>query len=328
VTALIHHGTLTVITLALAIFGAPFAAKAQPAGKIYRIGWLDHTGLGHFIGTFQEGMGDLGWKPGENFVVEYRGGGGRYERLPELAAELVRLPVDVIVAPDTAATLAARRATSSIPIVMVSVGDPVGSGIVASLARPGGNVTGMSNVFPELAGKQLELLKQVVPRLLRVAVLWEAGDPDGRQIYEQLQQGGRSLGVSLHSWELQHANDIEPAFSAMTKDRTTALITLGTGTLVNHDQVVDHALRRRLPIMSTARSLALIGGLMSYGPSLPPMFRRAAVYVDKILKGTKPAALPVEQPTTFELVVNLKTAKALGLSIPQSVLLRADRVIE
>ena len=325
---MIHLATLTIITLSLAIFAGPVAAGAQPAGKIYRIGWLDHTGLGGFIGTFQEGMRDLGWTPGENFVVEYRGGEGRYERLPELAAELVRLPVDVIVAPDTAATLAARRATTSIPIVMVSVGDPVGSGLVASLARPGGNVTGMSNVFPELAGKQLELLKQVVPRLSRVAVLWEAGDPDGRQIYVQLQGGGRSLGVSLHSWELQHANDIEAAFSAMTKERTTALIALGTGTLVNHDQVVDHALRRRLPMMSTSRSLALIGGLMSYGPSLPPMFRRAAVYVDKILKGAKPTALPVEQPTTFELVVNLKTAKALGLTIPQSVLLRADRVIE
>ena len=318
---------IAAIVLAVAMLQAPLAADAQRAGKVYRIGWLDPTALGPHIGTFSQGLRDLGWTEGQNFVVEWRGGEGKYEQLARLAAELVRLPVDVIVAPDTASALAAKEATKTIPIVMVWVGDPVGSGLVTSLARPGGNITGMTTILPELGGKQLELLKEAVPGISRVAVLWEPGNPDNQPLYEQLQVAAGRLGLTLQSLKVRDSYDIEPAFSAMIRGRANALIVLESRLTV-HNRIADLALERRLPMTSNSYYLTAHGGLMSYVPSVPDSYRRAATYVDKILKGSKPSDLPVEQPTKFELIINLKTARALGLTIPQSILIRTDNVIQ
>jgi len=265
-------------------------------------------------------------------VIEYRYSGGKFDRLPALAAELVALKVDVIVASSTPAALAAKQATRTLPIVFAAAGDPVASGLVTSLARPGGNVTGLAVLAPELVGKCLELLTQAVPGVSRVAVLWYPGGHGERtekNILTGAEVAGRALGVRLQFVETRGPADFDGAFAEMTRARAGALTVLPSNMLINERRrLVDLAAKNRLPAVYGSREFVDAGGLMAYGPNFADMFRRAATYVDRILKGAKPADLPVEQPTKFELVINLKTAKALGLTIPQSLLLRADQIIE
>jgi putative ABC transport system substrate-binding protein len=263
---------------------------------------------------------------GQNVAVEYRWAEGKYDRLPSFAAELVSLKVSVIVAAASPVIQVAKHATETVPIVMVAAGDPVGAGFVASLARPGGNITGMSTMAAELIGKQLELLKEVVPKVSRVALL---GTADFAVMIRHAPDAARALGITLQPLEVRDPSEIDHAFATMTREQAGALIVLaGTMTMDNRTRIADHAARRRLPTVSWQREYAEAGGLLAYGPSISDSFRRAATYVDKILKGAKPADLPVEQPTKFELVINLKTAKALGLTIPPSLLQRADEIIQ
>jgi len=323
----------TVLAL-LALGTAPFAAKAQQATQVARIGCLATNPA---ISTrlreaFVQGLRDLGYIEGRNLVIEYRDADGKVERLPALAAELVALKVDVIVASGTLAALAARRATKTLPIVFSPAGDPVGSGLVTSLARPGGNVTGLSAFAPELVGKRLELLKEAVPGISRVAVLWQPGAFGERTEQDTLKRAevaARDLGMPLQFVEARGPDDFARAFSDMSRARASALAVLASN-MFNSERrrLVDLAAEKRLPAVYSARELVDAGGLMSYGANLADLNRRAATYVDRILKGTKPADLPVEQPTKFELIINLKTANALGLTIPQSVLGRADEVIQ
>jgi len=321
-------------TLAGGLLAAPPAAEAQQAAKVARIGFLalNLAASPHLPEAFRQGLRDLGYVEGRNVVIEYRSAEGKRERLPALAAELVALKVDVIVAGNTPAALAAKQATTTLPIVFTSVVDPVTDGLVASLARPGGNVTGLSNLAPELVGKRLELLKQAVPGVSRVAALWQPGVFPERTDQDMLKAAdvaARALGVRLQFVEARGPADIDRAFADMTKARAGALTVLGSPMFINERRrLVDLAAKNRLPAVYPAREFVDAGGLMSYGPNLADLFRRAATYVDKILKGTKPADLPVEQPTKFELVINAKTAKALGVTIPQSLLGRADEVIE
>jgi putative ABC transport system substrate-binding protein len=314
---------------------APFAAEAQQAAKVVRIGWLaaNLAAAGpHPLEAFRQGLRDLGYVEGRNLVIEYRDAEGRLERLPALAAELVALKVDVIVAGATVAALAAKQATRTLPIVFASAGDPVTDGLVTSLARPGGNVTGLSFLAPELVGKCLELLTQAVPGVSRVAVLWQPGvmvERRERDMLKAAEVAARALGVRPQFVEARGPADVDRAFSDMTRANAGALTVFGSVMFVNERRrLVDLAAKNRLPSVYQRRDFVDAGGLMAYGPNVADMYRRAATYVDKILKGTKPADLPVEQPTKFELVINLKTAKALGLTIPQSVLGRADHVVE
>jgi ABC-type uncharacterized transport system substrate-binding protein len=268
---------------------------------------------------------------GKNIIIDYRYAEGKYDRLPVLVAELVRLKVDVIVTGGGPATRAAKEATSTIPIVMTQVGDPVGSGFVASLARPGGNITGMSTLAPELSGKRLELLKEIVRRLSRVAVFGTSTSPDNAQSLSEVELAAKAIGVKLQYLDVLSPKDIETAFRAATKGRAEAVLMMVSGPILNphRTQVVDLAVKSRLPVIYSARQLAEAGGLMTYGLNQTDLDldRRAATYVDKILKGRKPADLPVEQPKKFEFIVNLKAAKQIGLTIPPNVLARADRVI-
>jgi len=313
---------------------APRASEAQEPAKVFRLGLLGTVpptdpGTLRIWDGFLEGLRQLGYVEGQNLVIERRFSEGRYERLPALAAELVRLKVDVIVAGGAPAPEAAQRATSTIPIVMLNHGDPVGSGLVASLARPGRNVTGLSFIAPDLVGKQLQLLKEVVPGISRVAVLSDPTVPAQALMLREAEVAARSLKVQLQMLEARAPSDFASAFSAMTKDRAGALIVLGAVMFfIQRTRIVELAAQSRLPAMYWAKEFAEAGGLMAYGSNIREMYRRAATYVDRILKGAKPADLPVEQPTKFELVINLKTAKALGLTIPQSVLGRADEVIQ
>jgi putative ABC transport system substrate-binding protein len=317
----------------LALLAAPLAAEAQHAGKVNRIGYLSSgtsTSSPHFLEAFRQGLRELGWVEGENIVIDYRFAEGRFDRLPDLAAELVRLKVDIIVAAPTPAAVAAKNATGTIPIVMTVVGDPVGIGLIASLARPGGNVTGLSySVGVETFGKGLELLKAALPKVRRMAILSNPGNPSHVLAIRDLKVAAGSLGVQLQFLEARGPNEFDGAFAAMAKERVGALLVVADSVFNFHRaRLTDLAARSRLPTMYGIRENVEAGGLMSYGASVPDLYRRAAGYVDKILKGAKPADLPVEQPTKFELVINLKTAKALGLTIPQSLLLRADQVIE
>jgi putative ABC transport system substrate-binding protein len=272
---------------------------------------------------------DLGYVEGQSIVIEYRYAEGRPDRLPVLSAELVRLKGDVLVTAGRPAIRAAKEATTSIPIVMAISGDAVATGLVASLARPGANLTGLSILAPELTGKRLQLLKETVPKVSRVAVLWNPTNPDSQLNWKAAQAAGQALRVTLQSLEARDANDFEAAFATMKREHADGLFVLGDPlTVGNQVRIADLALKYRLPGICFWRQFVDAGGLMSYGPSFGDMFRRAAVYVDKILKGAKPADLPGEQPTRFELVINLKTAKALALTAPQSVLVRADQVIQ
>jgi putative ABC transport system substrate-binding protein len=322
-------------TLAGGLVAAPLAAEAQQAAKIARIGYLV-TNLAanrHLHEAFLQGLRDLGYVEGRNVEIEHRSAEGKLvERLPALAAELVALKVDVILAGATPAALAAKQATRTLPIVFAAAGDPVGSGLVTSLARPGGNVTGSSLLAPELVGKCLEQLTQAVPGVSRVAVLWEPGAFPERleqDILKGAEVAARALGVRPQFVEARGPADFDRAFSDMTRARAGALTVLASTMLTNERRrLVDLAAKNRLPAVYPWREAVDAGGLMSYGANIPDLFRRAATYVDRILKGAKPGDLPVEQPTKFELVINLKTAKALGLTIPPSLLQRADEVIQ
>jgi putative ABC transport system substrate-binding protein len=310
----------------------PADSGAQQAKKVARIGYLSRSSeSGNLprIAAFRQGLRDLGYIEGQNFVVEYRYAEGKSDRLPALAVDLLRLKVDVIVAPGTGPVSAARRATRTIPIVMVNAADPVGNGFVASLARPGGNITGLSTLAPDLSGKRLELLKEAVPTTSRMAVLWNPVVPQRSIEVKETEVAAHSLGVQLQSVEARAAGDLEPAFSAMIEGRANALIVLGDGMFNAHrTRILELAVKSRLPAMYNEEEYVLAGGLMVYAPSTNDLARRAATYVDKILKGTKPADLPVEQPTKFELIINLKAAKQIGLTIPPNVLARADKVIK
>jgi putative ABC transport system substrate-binding protein len=308
----------------------PMAARAQQAGKLPTIGFLgaDPSIESKRVAAFVQRLRELGWIDGRNLAIEYRWAEGRNERYAENAAELVRLKVDVIVTVATVPTLAAKQATAVIPIVFAASGDPVGTGLVASLARPGGNVTGLSTQTAETAGKRLELLREIVPGLGRLAIMGNVGNPISVLELGEVQAAARALGLEVITSELRRAEDISPAFDAL-KGRADALYVC-TDPLVNTHRIRVNtlALAARLPTMHFFREYVEAGGLMSYGPNLPDLLRRAADYVDKILRGAKPGDIPVEQPTKFDLIINLTTAKALGLTIPEPFLLRADEVIE
>jgi ABC-type uncharacterized transport system substrate-binding protein len=319
-------------TLAGGLLAVPLAAEAREPGKVARIGMLSQgspTFSPQLREAFRQQLRELGYVEGQNIVIEYRWAEGRAERLPDLAAELVSLNVDVIVAGGTPAPLAAKHATRTIPIVMTAAGDPVGSGLVASLARPGGNVTGLSARSPELGGKRLQLLKEVVPGLSRVAVLWNAANPYAALVVRETETAARTLGLQVQSLEVRGPDDFENALPGAIRGRAGALIVVEDPlTFLYLKRIAEFAAQNRLPATYGYREFAEAGGLMTVGPNLADLYRRAAIYVDKILKGAKPADLPVEQATKFELVINLKTAKALGLTIPPSLLQRADQVIE
>ena len=316
----------------VALGGGSSAARAQPAGRIARIGFLSLSRVADAsdpVGGFALGLVELGYVEGRNIVVEYRDAEGRIDRLPGLVAELVALKVDVIVAPSTPAAQAAKQATATIPIVFAGAAEPVTDGLVASLARPGGNVTGLSNASADLVGKRLELLKQVVPRLARVAVLWH---PAPGRTYEDMLKSAdvaaRALGMQLQPVEARGSADLDQAFAEMTRAGAGGLMVLPIATFFSErKRIVELAARTRLPAVHTSRPFVEGGGLMAYGANLSDLLRRAAGYADKILKGARPSELPVEQATKFELAVHLGTARALGLTVPRSILLSADIVI-
>jgi len=319
-------------SLAGGLLAVPLAADAQQAGKVYRVGYLStptRASVDHILEAFLRRLRELGWIEGQNLIIEYRWADGNVERLPALAAELVRRNVDVIVAPATSAVLAAMNATSSIPVVMIFPNDPVEMGLVASLRRPGGNITGTTlTAGPEVVGKQLQILKEAIPRASRVAVLSNPADPGWATQLREVRAAARSLSIRLQQLEVRSPEEFERAFAAMVRERAEALLVAGGTTfLIHRTNLAELAIKGRLPTMYGNRESVEAGGLMAYAVNMTDFVGHAAVYVDKILKGAKPGDLPVEQPTTFELVVNLKTARALGLTIPQSVLSRADEVI-
>jgi len=319
------------VILAVSLTLAPLAGEAQQTGKVHRIGFLGQTSASaQAIGVeaLRAGLRDFGYVEGKNIVIEFRWAEGKYDRLPDLAAELVRLKVDVLVTGGTAGISAVKHATTTIPVVMTSSGDAVASGLVASLARPGGNITGSTFFVPELMAKRVELLKEALPRTRRVAALVNADDPSHVPVLKAMETTARSLTVELQKFAVRGPHDFEGAFSAMAKSRVDAVVVQEDSLLTaNNKGITDLAVTKRLLSAGSTR-FAEFGGQIGYGPSGRDMARRAAYFVDKILKGANPADLPVERPTKFELVVNLKAAKALGLTIPQTLLLRADQVIE
>jgi putative ABC transport system substrate-binding protein len=319
------------VVLAVSLALAPLTAGAQQPGKLPVIGYLGAntpSAESQRIAAFVQRLRELGWIEGRTIAIEVRWAEGRNERFAEIAAEFVRLKVDVIVTAGTAAVVAVKQATSVIPIVFAAVGDPVGTGLVASLARPGGNVTGLSLQATDIAGKRLELLREVVPGLRRLAILANVGTPQAVREMREVQATARALGFEVATSEIRGADDIAPAFDAL-KGRGDALYVVADPLVTtNRIRISTLALGVRLPTIHGQRENVEVGGLMSYGANFPGLYRRAADYVDKILRGTKPADIPVEQPTKFDLVVNLVTAKTLGLTIPQTLLLRADQVIE
>ena len=320
-------------TLVGGLLAAPLAAEAQPREKLPRVGYLSPGSPSEPLRrrrfeAFRQGLRELGYVEGQNIVIEPRWAEGKYDRYPALAADLVRLKVDVIVPVGGAATQAVQQATRTIPIVMSVVIDPVGSGLVASLAHPGGNVTGLTIMAPDLIGKQLELLKEVVPKVSRVALLWNPANPGSAPQLRQAEAAAQALGVRLQPLEARGPQEIDSAFAAMTRERAGALLILPDAIFGNQRrQIAELAAKRRLPSLLGVAEYAEAGGLMTYSANNLDLERRAATFVDKILKGAKPADLPIEQPSKFELIINLKTAKTLGLTIPQSLLLRADEVI-
>ena len=323
--------TIVVLLVGLAL-ASVHPAEAQQAKKDPRIGYLTAARLSDIaarVEAFRQGLRELGYVEGKNIVIEWRSAEEKLDRLPALAAELVRLKVDVIVTAGSAVTRPVKEATATIPIVMAQDIDPVGNGFVASLARPGGNITGLSTLAPEIRGKQLELLKEIVPRLSRVAVFGTSTNPGNAQALREIELVAGAFGVKLQYLEILRPKDFETAFRAAVKGRADAILMMvgGPFTSSQRPQIAELAIKNRLPAISSGREQVEAGGLVSYGVSLPDLDRRAATYVDKILKGAKPADLPVEQPTKFEFVINLKAAKQIGLTIPPNVLARADRVI-
>jgi putative tryptophan/tyrosine transport system substrate-binding protein len=317
-----------IVTLTLSLLAAPLAAKAQSLAKVPRIGWLASgsppSETNRQQSPFLLGLRELGWVEGQNLVIERRWAEGNQERVPELAAQLVQLRVDVIVAGDSRVIAAAKHATNTIPIVMTISADPIGAGFIESLARPGGNITGLTVLAPELVGKRLELLKEAVPGISRVAVLGESGQYE----WSALAEATQALGLQLRALRVDSPEEFAPAFAAAMREHADALLILPSPmTNLYARRIVDLAAQHRLPAMYGLKEYVKVGGLMAYGWSIPALSRRAAAYVDKILKGARPADLPVERPTTFELVINLKTAEALGLTIPPLLLYQAAEVI-
>jgi len=319
------------ILLIIATIGVGALAQAQQPAKVPRIGFLAATEAANVTArteAFRQGLRELGYVEGKSIVVDYRYAQGNADRERALASELVRLKVDVIVTTGPTVTRNAKEATTTIPIVFAQDGDPVASGFVASLARPGGNLTGLSNLSPELSGKRLEFLKEIVPKLSRVAVIGSSIEPNTAQIVKETELAAGALKVKVQYLDVLSSKDIETAFRAATKERADGAVLLGSVVFNSHRmQIVELAVKHRLPATYTRPEFVEEGGLMTYGPSINDLFRRAATYVDKILKGAKPADLPVEQPKKFEFVINLKAAKQIGLTIPPNVLARADRVI-
>jgi len=308
------------------------STQAQQPAKIPRIGFLSGTSLSSTsarVEAFRQGLRELGYVEGKNIVIEWRWAEGKFDQLPDLAAELVRLKVDIIVSAGPAATRPAKEATSTIPIVMGFDNDPVGSGFVASLARPGGNITGLSSLAPELSGKRLELLKEILPKLSRLAVFGNSKEPGNAQNSKEVELAAKAHGVKVEFLDVVSPKDIETAFQATSKGRADAVLMLQSP-IINSQRahVVELAVKNRLPATYPSPEFVQDGGFMSYGPSLNDLFRRTATYVDKILKGAKPADVPVEQPTKFDFIINLKAAKQIGLTIPPGVLARADKVIK
>jgi putative tryptophan/tyrosine transport system substrate-binding protein len=304
------------------------AARAQQRGKRWRIAFITQAEQDIYEALFER-LRELGYVEGQNTIIERRYAEGRTERFHEFAAEMVRLKADLIITITTPAALAAKNATTTIPIVIPTAIDPVGTGLIASLAHPGGNVTGGAILTGEMAAKRLELLKEVVPTVSRTAVLWNRANPANALAWRDTQVAARALGVILQSHEVQGPNDFEVAFAKMAEERPDALFVLDDALTISYrNEIADFAMQKRLPSVFAAKDRVEAGGLMSYGPRYPEMMRRAASLVDKILRGAQPANLPMEQPTTFELVINLKTAKAIGLTVPPTLLARADEVIE
>jgi putative tryptophan/tyrosine transport system substrate-binding protein len=327
------HLAACIFGVALGLSGMAPEADAQPAAKVYRIGWLGHGSVptaNPGIGDFQQGLRDLGYVDGKNVVVEFRYASGNVDKLPELANEFSRLKVDVIVTSGEPAAFAAKRATSAIPIVATEFGlDPVKAGLVASLNRPGGNVTGLSSISEELWQKRLALLREFVPKLSRATVLWNPANPGNASCLTEIQAAARAMGMQLQSLEVGDGKALERAFAEITKSPPDAVVTCWDSVTLEYAKpIADFALMRRLPTLAPLKEYVQAGGLLSFGASLPAHRRRAAYYVDKIFKGAKPADLSVEQPTNFELVVNLATAKALGLALPPSVVVLADDLIQ
>jgi putative ABC transport system substrate-binding protein len=324
------------VRLAAGIFllvAVTLGAEAQRPTNVPRIGFLsaaDPKSAFGLVEAFRQGLREHGYVEGSNIAIEYRWAEGRFDRLPDLAAELIRHKVDIMVAAVTQASLAAKKSTTTTPIVMVATGDPVGAGLVASLGRPGGNITGTSSASPETAGKSLQFLREIAPKARRVAVLWNPANPVFQaQMVRETEAAARSSGLELRMFQARDAKEIDAAFATMATERVEVLNVLIDPVLNAHGtRIATLATKNRLPSVSGMRVYAEAGGLMAYGPSFPDLYRRAAVYVDKILKGAKPADLPVEQPTKFELIINMKTAKALSITIPPSLLIRADHVIE
>jgi putative ABC transport system substrate-binding protein len=320
------------ICLLLAVFLRAVFAEAQQPKKVPRIGYFQappSSAVAARTDAFRQGLRELGYIEGKDIVIEYRYAEGKPDRIPALAAELVHLKVDVIVSGGSLLTRAAKEATSTIPIVMAQDIDPVGNGFVASLARPGGNITGLSTLAPEISGKRLEFLKEIIPKLSRVAVLGTSTQPGNTQQLKETQLTAQAFGVKLQYLDVLSPKDIEPAFRESSKGRADAVVMMVAGAVAaaHRTQIFELAVKSRLPTMYPQNTYVSAGGLMSYGVSFPDLDRRAATYVDKILKGAKPADLPVEQAKTFELIINLKAAKQIGLTIPPNVLARADRVI-
>jgi len=316
----------------LLLLAAVTLAEAQQPKKVPRIGFLSAASASAVAGrldAFRQGLTELGYIEGKNIVVEYRYADGKADRLPALAAELVGAELDLIVAATTPGVLAVKKASATVPIVFVDISDPVANGLVASLARPGGNITGLTIFGPELSGKRLELLKEAAPNVARVALLWNSANPANELMWKETQAVAHELRVQLQSLEVRSSNDFDSAFEAALREHAQALIAAPEPLINTHlKRIVEFAAKNRLPAMYGAPEVVNAGGLMAYAPSYTDLYRRAATYVDKILKGTKSADLPVEQPKKFEFIINLKTAKQIGVTIPQSVLFRADKVIK
>lgn len=310
----------------------PFAGRAQQPTKVPRIGFLGNSTAAleaDLVKPFRDGLRELGYEEGRDIVIEYRWAEGNYERFPTLIAELIALKVDVFVTAGTPAAVAIRKATTSIPLVMVAVGDPVGTGLVASFARPGGSSTGLTSLAPELEGKRLELLREVAPKLSYIAILWNPDNAYMTTTEREVQTAAKVLQMKVLSLAVRTPGELDAAFASVLKERPGALNVLADRLFLHsRGRIIDFAIKQKLPGVHAYRELIVSGGLMSYGPSYADMHRRAATYVDKILKGAKPADLPVQAPTKFELVINLKSARDLGLTVPPTLLARADELIE
>ena len=321
---------IALLGLGSAAAALPLAAAAQP--KIPRIGFMGNSTAAleaNLLDAFREGLQELGYEEGRNIVIEYRWADGKYDQFPALVAELIAAKVDAIVTAGTPAALAVKKATTTVPLVMVAVGDPVGTGLVPSLARPGGNLTGLSSVAPDLEGKRLQLLREVVPALSHVAMFINSLNPFHISSMKQARTAAQAMGIKLQLHDIRKSEDLDDAFAAIRKERPDALLILADRVFLhNRERMMDFTREQRLPNVNAYKELVEVGGLMSYGPSYEDMHKRAAIYVDKILKGAKPADLPIEQPSKFTFIINLKTAKALGVTVPSQLLGLADQLIE